>query len=444
MKAKPIILLTILMLVLTPFIQADLTDFFFNSPAQPWGVNNAVDVFYIGKSITYGAWVLDSSLFKYTSMGPWSSIGFASEKGTFTITELGKDNVTLTFGSSEVVARIWTPFGSPSGVNGPADIVWSPDERVTTVTSTDSGVVTISWLAEERGYLRVTTSPPLPSTILVDGVPRNDWGLDWVKMPIGSHTISFTDVPGFVTPENQTILVNLESTTTITGSFSPKGYLHVVTEPALPATIYLDGLPMNDWGIWVPLDPGDYTVSFGGVEGYSTPLAQVTIINEGETTTITGVYSAGSSTLPSAFGYLRVTTNPALSGTILVDGHPRNDWGLDWVKVDSGVHKVSFTDVPGYLAPENLTVTVNEGETTTVEGRYTPLGYLHVTTSPACQSTILVNDIPMNDWGCWVPLLPGQYTVSWGLPPEYFGQTPTPQTVTVIQGVSVTVDGLFP
>ena len=34
---------------------------------------------------------------------------------------------------------------------------------------------------EQNGYLRAITSPALPSTISVDGVARNDWGL-WTEV----------------------------------------------------------------------------------------------------------------------------------------------------------------------------------------------------------------------------------------------------------------------
>jgi hypothetical protein len=294
------------------------------------------------------------------------------------------------------------------------------------------------------GFLRVTTSPALPSTILVDGVPRNDWGIDWAKMTPGTYTISYTDVPGYKTPDPQTLTVNSGETTTATGIYSQLGYLRVITDPALPATVYLDGHPLNDWGAWLSLTPGQYTVSFGAVEGYSIPSDQVVIVSTGGTTVATGSYVSGESTPPTGYGYLRVVTNPPVQGTIYVDGLPSNDWGLDWAKYPPGQHVASFSGVPGYQTPAPRTVTVSQGGTTVVTGNYVSLGYLHVATSPPSQSTIYVNGVAMNDWGCWVSLPAGAYTVSWGPVPGGVGGVPDPQLSAVTAGSTTTVTGTFP
>jgi hypothetical protein len=48
--------------------------------------------------------------------------------------------------------------------------------------------------------LRVTSNPAVPTQVIVDGVPRDTWGLNWLELPPGVHVVEFTDVPGFVTP----------------------------------------------------------------------------------------------------------------------------------------------------------------------------------------------------------------------------------------------------
>jgi len=165
------------------------------------------------------------------------------------------------------------------------------------------------------GLLRVETSPAVATTISVDGIPRNDWGLDWVKMPPGEYTISASDVPEHLTPAevevtyypaegdppppetqplSQPIVVNSEVTTGVVISFIPLGYLRVEISPVLPVapTIFVDGNPMNDWGLWVSLEAGEYTVSFQEMDGYQTPSPIVVTVNPGETTHVTGVYES--------------------------------------------------------------------------------------------------------------------------------------------------------
>src|SRR6202011_4396214 len=50
--------------------------------------------------------------------------------------------------------------------------------------------------AAAPGLLRVVSSPALATQILVDGQIADSWGLTWLKLPPGAHTVSFTHVEG--------------------------------------------------------------------------------------------------------------------------------------------------------------------------------------------------------------------------------------------------------
>jgi hypothetical protein len=173
----------------------------------------------------------------------------------------------------------------------------------------------MNFTTEPPGLLRVETSPAVATTISVGGIPRNDWGLDWVKMPPGEYTLSFGDVPGYLTPVevevtfyppegdpvtqtqplSQTIAVDSGVTSRVVASFIPLGNLRVETSPVLPVanTIFVDGNPMNDWGLWVNLEAGEYTVSFEEMDGYQTPPPAVVSVTSGVTTHVTGDYLNG-------------------------------------------------------------------------------------------------------------------------------------------------------
>jgi hypothetical protein len=103
--------------------------------------------------------------------------------------------------------------------------------------------------------------------------------------------IHFSDVPGFATPADRSVTITAGVTTTVTGNFIELGYLHVTTNPALPATITIDGAVHNDWGVWVPIMPGQHTVHFGDVPGYVTPADQQVTVVAGKTVTVTGQYT---------------------------------------------------------------------------------------------------------------------------------------------------------
>jgi len=142
------------------------------------------------------------------------------------------------------------------------------------------------------GFLRVTTRPSVPSQILVNGIPRDEWGLNWVKVAPGDYTVGFRGVYGHTTPSSATLRVTAGQTTTHEGAFQVHGSLRVVTSPALPATISIDGVPRDDWGMWQSMPPGSYTVSFESVPGFTTPASQTATVTAGQLTTVTGTYVA--------------------------------------------------------------------------------------------------------------------------------------------------------
>jgi hypothetical protein len=253
------------------------------------------------------------------------------------------------------------------------------------------------------GLLRVLTSPAVPTTIFLDGIPRNGWGLTWVKMPEGEYMLSFSDVYGFATPTEVEIIYHPYSSvypgservthplsepieilpntvTEVIVNFIQLGNLRIDTSPAVPTIISLNGSPANDWGLWVSLLPGDYYVSVTNVFAFATPT-EVEIIYptfSGEprifqpiSDPIT-VYPGGTTHVILHFaqlGNLRVDTSPALPATIFLDGYPMNDWGF-WVNLEPGTYVVSFEDIGYGITPPATEIEVYAGTTTHVIGNY--------------------------------------------------------------------------
>jgi hypothetical protein len=293
-------------------------------------------------------------------------------------------------------------------------------------------------------FLRVTTNPAVPGKIIVDGVPRDEWGLAWMKIAPGTHTVSFGGLNGLGTPADQTVTVTAGATKEVVGNYAAYGYLRVITNPAVASTISVNGVPRDDWGMWTALPPGTYTMHFGAVAGFNPPADMSATVMAGSTTTITGDFVANPSAPgpdPSTYGLLRVTTNPATAAQILVNNVPRDDWGLAWVKLPPGTYTVSFGQGYGYTAPAPKTVTVTAGATATWDAPFVVHGSLRVTTSPALAATIFVDGVPRDDWGMWQSMPPGTYTVSFGSVPGYV--TPASQTATVTANTLTTKTGTY-
>jgi hypothetical protein len=171
-----------------------------------------------------------------------------------------------------------------------------------------------------------------------------------------------------VTAGAQTTLTGIFTTNPSAAGQSGLGLLRVTTSPALPSQITIKagaGTPYiaDSWGLtWLELPPGSYTVSFSHVQGYTEPAPQTVTITAGNTTLVPANFTQR--------GFLRVTTSPAVAGTILVDGVPRDDWGM-WTDIPTGSHTVCFGQAAGYTNTAGCqTVTVNAGVETDVTGAY--------------------------------------------------------------------------
>jgi hypothetical protein len=351
--------------------------------------------------------------------------------------------VPASYGTWDGTAKTWIVTG-PATTGGPAG---TPGPDGTAGTSDDLYAMH-PWptldLRPAPALLRVTTNPAVSGKILVDGVPRDEWGLAWMKIAPGAHTVSFGGVPGFATPADQAVTVTAGATTTAVGDYAALGYLRVITSPAVASTISVNNVPRNDWGMWTALAPGTYTVHYGAVQGYNPPADQSATVTVGATTTITGTFSPNPSAPgpdPTTYGLLRVTTNPAVPSQILVNSVPRDDYGLAWVKLPPGPYTVSFGQIYGFTLPAPKQVTVSAGATTVYDAPFLAHGSLRVMTNPAVAGTIFVDGVPRDDWGMWQSMPPGTYTVSFGDVPGF--TTPIPQTATVTASMLTTITGDF-
>jgi len=304
------------------------------------------------------------------------------------------------------------------------------------------------------GLLRVTTSPALPSQIEVDDVIADSWGLNWLKLPAGFHDVCFRDIPAYTTPKCQRVFVGDGETTEVVGVFQQRGFLRVVTSPAVPGNIKVDGIPRNNWGLWTDFAPGTHEVCFGAVANLAPPSCQTAEVVAGETTELTATYtSSPGASGPTGVGSLRVVTSPPVPSKITVfdqrdyqlTDNQNNTWGLEWMDLapsdDPEGTVACFTSVEGYDRPNCELVDMVVGETTTVTGTFVQRGFLRVITSPALPATIFINNKPVNDWGTYTDRSVGTYTVCFGDVPGV--TTPSCQEATVTAGNLTTITGTY-
>jgi hypothetical protein len=309
------------------------------------------------------------------------------------------------------------------------------------------GAAPVSAAATSPGSLRVVSSPAVPTQMLVDGQIADSWGLTWLSLAPGTHTVSFTHVPGYTEPAPQTVTITSGATTTVTGTFVPRGYLRVMTSPAVASEITVDGNPADDSGVWTDLPTGSHKVCFGAVVGYDPPPCQTATLTAGNTTTITGTFTADSTaTGQTGMGLLRVTTNPALPSQITLTPQGgtttiADSWALNWLQLAPGTYTVGFSHVPGYTEPAAQTVTITAGATSTVTGTFVTRGTLRVTTSPAVDATVSIDGNPADNWGVWTDLPTGAHQICFGTLANY--TTPACQTATITASNETDITGTY-
>jgi len=137
---------------------------------------------------------------------------------------------------------------------------------------------------EQHGFLRATTSPAVAASITVNGSGRGDWGLNWVKVPVGTHEVCFTGVPGFRRPACRTVEVLAGVTTETEGTFAPLGLLRVDVQPSVAIDVLIDGVPRNQFGLFSFFEPGTYEIC-GTVapDGRTAPCVQAVVAAGGST-----------------------------------------------------------------------------------------------------------------------------------------------------------------
>jgi len=326
----------------------------------------------------------------------------------------------------------------------------TPPDQIVEVSPKSVTIVVGHYI--KAGLLVVRTKPAVPSVIYLNGTPVAVWGLDYLPVKPGKYLISFGDVDGYETQTPILVEVKADEIVTIIGNFTEKpgkvyqkdenlGLLKIETNPPVPATLYVNGTPVDPWGLdYLPVKPGKYIIRFGDVglplcDYYVTPSDVVVEVKPGEVTKVVGNYTLA--------GLLVIKTDPPVPATLYVNGTPVDPWGLDYLPVKPGKYIIRFGDVPYYVTPKEAIVKVEPKKVTIAVGYYIKAGLLVVRTKPAVPSVIYLNGTPVAVWGLdYLPVKPGTYYIYFSPVLEY-NQQPKVMKIVVYKDEEVEVIGNF-
>jgi probable HAF family extracellular repeat protein len=356
--------------------------------------------------------------------------------------------------SGDVVDNI--PAGSHTITFTDVDGFATPPPQAIDVVANETTPATGTY-TEQSGSLQVTITPQDAidhgAQWQLDGAgPLHNSGDIVPDIPTGSHTVTFTDVDGYTTPDPQTVTIMADQTAQAEGDYIEQtGSLQVTLLPdavnGLGAQWQVDGVFYHSGDIASNLKVGAHTVTFTDVANYTTPASFAVTIVEDVTTPATGTYVL----IPPATGSLHVllfTPDAVAAGA---------QWQVDsmgWQNSDTiasglspGLHTLTFSDVPGYDTPAPQVVTIASNTTTEATGTYVlQVGSLQVFIAPpeAISAGALwqVDGGPLHNSGDIVGgLVPGLHLVSFTDVSGY--TTPASQTVTITNGGVTMTTGTY-
>ncbi len=233
-------------------------------------------------------------------------------------------------------------------------------------------------------------------------VQPNGYFLCSQSLPLGAYTLTYKDVPGYITPSvshvnldaNKTIRVDYTVPGPIMGSLTVNinnadgGYTVYDASNSQEKAHVEDAddcstLQPNGYFVCNEQLPiGGYYVTFEAVPGYNAPATAWVDLNEEPHKLIYGIYSTES----AEQGIITVAVNIPNGGFTLdnialnlevANADPVSDCGAPVVGYYrcgglylTGGYVASFTDVSGYITPGNIYVDLNKNEDKTVYADY--------------------------------------------------------------------------
>lgn len=327
----------------------------------------------------------------------------------------------------------------------------TPSNQWVTISSNNTTTVLGNYI-QQFGALQVNLTPSGATNAgaqwQLDGGVWQNSGAVVSNLTVGIHTVSFTNVVGFITPAVQTnVNIVPNQTTVVSGNYVALGAVQVNLNPAgavsAGAQWQLDGGGWQNSGVVISnVSLGSHAISFLPVTGWITPSNVTVTVNSGQTNTVTANYVV--------LGSLQVTINPA--GAVSAGAQWQVDGGA-WLNSGNvvsnlltGTHTIGYLAVTGYITPTNQTLNINPGGTTNIVATYIALGAVMVNINPT--NAVNAGAQWALDGGAWqnsgtsvsnVAL--GSHAISF-LPAIGF-ITPSNQTVTVVSGQTTNVTATY-
>ena len=323
-----------------------------------------------------------------------SSIGEEAFYGTALTSLMFPTSITslgdYAFAYCPHLTEVYFQGNAPSAVylpfhEDPATVYYSPGTAGWGYFAEAAQVQIAPWVPDS---LEVNLNPAAAITAgaqwRVDGGAWQNSGAMIGVLTMGSHTVNFSPISGWVTPADQTVFLDTNLFVGIAGTYGQEtGSLQVTLTPSPVVTAgtqwQVDGSAWQSSGTTSNLPVGSHTLSFSAVSGWATPVSQAVVVASNQTISATANYAVQSET-----GALEVTISPSEAVTAgaqwQVDGGTNEISGVTATGLPVGNHNVTFSAIPGWTTPDSQTISVSANSTATAIGTY--VAQLQFTNAP--------------------------------------------------------------
>ncbi|MHC4544626.1 MAG: hypothetical protein ACYSYL_08880 [Planctomycetota bacterium] len=313
-------------------------------------------------------------------------------------------------------------------------------------TTTISGTYVL-----QRGALKVTILPQAAADAgaqwRVDGGPWQDSNDIVTGILVGSHTVEYKSLTGWITPVNKTVQIYDAQTTTTSGTYIPTGSLQVIIFPQ--AAVNAGAQWRIDRGIWqdsayieTGISVGTHMLEYKPVDGWNTPPNETVQIKQGQMITRIATYIPKGSLQVKIFPQEAIDANAQWR----VDGGTWQDSNTIVTNIVVGSHTVEYKPLINWNEPNNQVVQIDYNDITITTGTYIPTGSMQVTILP--QEAIDAGAQWRVDGGIWwdtndieIGLAVGSHTVEYK--PLTNWNSPESETVQINHGQTTTTTGTY-
>lgn len=357
----------------------------------------------------------------------------SSSVGSITVGQINGP-VSVSAGSSlPTTATITTTGQIPAGttVSASLDYLWTVSSSITPPPPT--------------GTISVSTNHDSATFSLSGAASYSGSGKSWSKNDalVGEFTITYNEIPGYITPPSETKTLTLAGTISFSGQYTPKlGTVEVTTnlDEANFSISGPDGVFLGGSGkSWTSSKTliGRYTINFGFVAGYKAPSPSSQTLSEDGKITFTGNYER---VFP---GKIEVYTNLEQASFTLSGAALYNGSGLYWEKIDAiaGEYTIIYDKVDGYETPKLEKKELSSGGILVFNAEYRETVPNTIKVYTNLQEATFKITGPANYSGKgteWIQsdVPPGEYKITYGNVNGY--KVPQPETKSLIAGGSIT------